>query len=226
MTRSFFSRWIGNNDSTIEPPESSEGKRRARRTKHSRRKGPRFRRILNGCEGLERREMLSGDGLFTGPDPVANKLIQTGDALFGSTVVLIQPLARTSMNGLGQIGFVAHLANSDVVIARANPFAGSSPFGDYDGSGVTDASDYVVWRHSLGETGAVLLADGDGSGTVDSADYAIWRSHFGTAASIRTTLALSSTASVPEPASGLLVIMAIAVGRWQWRRRATASTAR
>jgi hypothetical protein len=130
-----------------------------------------------------------GHGLFTGPDPVADKVIQTGDPLLGSTVVSLQPLARTSMNDLGQIGFVANLASGDVVVARANPFAGPSPIGDYDGSGIVDASDYVVWRHLLGATGRVLLADGDASGTVDSGDYEIWRSHFGTAVSIRSTLA-------------------------------------
>jgi hypothetical protein len=165
-----------------------------------------------------------GHGLFTGPDPVADKVIQTGDPLLGSTVVSLQPLARTSMNDLGQIGFVANLASGDVVVARANPFAGPSPIGDYDGSGIVDASDYVVWRHLLGATGRVLLADGDASGTVDSGDYEIWRSHFGTAVSIRSTLALSSTTAVPEPPSGLLWIVAAAIGRWQRRRMASANT--
>jgi hypothetical protein len=165
-----------------------------------------------------------GHGLFAGPDPVADKVIRTGDALLGSTVVSLQPLARTSMNDLGQIGFVAYLGNADVVVARADPFAGPSPIGDYDGSGLVDASDYVVWRHSLGATGTVLLADGDHSGTVDLGDYDVWRSHFGTAVSIRSSLAVSSAAAVPEPASSCLLILAAAMGSWKTRRAATAST--
>jgi hypothetical protein len=162
-----------------------------------------------------------GHGLFTGPDPVADKVIQTGDPLLGSTVASIQPLARTSMNDIGQIGFVAHLASGDTVVARANPFAGPSPIGDYDGSGAVDASDYVVWRHSLGETGRLLLADGDASGTVDAGDYDLWKSHFGTAVSIRPTLTLSSSTAIPEPASVSLLIMGAAVGIWKRRRIAS-----
>lgn len=54
--------------------------------------------------------------------------------------------------------------------------------GDYDGSGVVDAADYVVWRNTLGST-KDLRADGDGNGTVDPDDYEFWKANFGASAS-------------------------------------------
>ena len=77
--------------------------------------------------------------------------------------------------------------------------------GDYNFDGIVDATDYAVWRESLGQTGAGLPADGDLSGTVDTADYNLWRANFGAVA------AASASASVPEPATFLLFSLAIAM---------------
>src|SRR4029079_17701726 len=58
----------------------------------------------------------------------------------------------------------------------------SDPFvtlpGDYNGDGVVDPADYIVWRSNLGDPVA-LLADGDGSSVVDAADYVTWRKNLG-----------------------------------------------
>jgi hypothetical protein len=59
---------------------------------------------------------------------------------------------------------------------QANPLAG-----DYNYSGVVDASDYVLWRKTLGST-MDLRADGDGDADVDQDDYLVWRSNFGAVA--------------------------------------------
>jgi hypothetical protein len=48
--------------------------------------------------------------------------------------------------------------------------------GDYDGNGLVDDGDYLVWRANFGmsvEPGAA--ADGTGDGMVDAADYVLWR---------------------------------------------------
>ena len=63
--------------------------------------------------------------------------------------------------------------------------------GDFNGDGVVDAADYVIWRKY------------DGS---DAAGYETWRANFGTPAGSGTVVA-----TVPEPPTALLVIMAVAI---------------
>jgi parallel beta-helix repeat protein/predicted outer membrane repeat protein len=68
----------------------------------------------------------------------------------------------------------------DIGAAERQPIP-AAVFGDYNGNGVVDASDYVVWRRTLNATGvpAFTGADGDGDGAVDQDDYGVWRAHFG-----------------------------------------------
>jgi hypothetical protein len=75
--------------------------------------------------------------------------------------------------------------------------------GDYNHDGLVDAADYVVWRNSLGDTGADLDADGNHDNVVDEDDYGIWSSQFGGTGSSSASL---THALVPEPASGLLLM--------------------
>jgi len=79
--------------------------------------------------------------------------------------------------------------------------------GDYNSNGVVDAADYVVWRNSLGATGAGLAADGDGDQMVTQLDYSIWKANFG----IRAYGAASPTqlSPVPEPSTVLLLALGI-----------------
>lgn len=60
-----------------------------------------------------------GKGIFTGNDAKTNKVIATGDSLFGYTVVNLD-FSPEGLNNLGQITFVAKLANNTQVVARAN----------------------------------------------------------------------------------------------------------
>jgi hypothetical protein len=51
--------------------------------------------------------------------------------------------------------------------------------GDYNGNGIVDAADYVVWRHSLGQVVAQYTGtDGNGNGAIDTGDYDLWRTAF------------------------------------------------
>jgi hypothetical protein len=59
-------------------------------------------------------------GLFTGPDPVANKVIATGDAFLGSTVTDLG-FSRQGLNNSGQIAFGVVLADGRQAIFRADP---------------------------------------------------------------------------------------------------------
>ncbi|MEX2172539.1 MAG: hypothetical protein WD851_24670 [Pirellulales bacterium] len=87
--------------------------------------------------------------------------------------------------------------------------------GDYNGNGIVDAADYVVWRDSRGQqvphgTGA----DGDGDGTVGQGDHNFWRARFGNGGGTGSL----QTPAVPEPAAFVLAILA-GIGFMSWRRR-------
>jgi Dockerin type I domain len=53
--------------------------------------------------------------------------------------------------------------------------------GDYNRNGTVDASDYTIWRDTLGSN-SDLRADGNHNGTIDSADYTVWTASFGAVA--------------------------------------------
>lgn len=81
--------------------------------------------------------------------------------------------------------------------------------GDYNGNGVVDAADYVVWRN-----GGPLLNEGASIGVTDSADYDFWRAHFGATSGSGSSL---GGAAVPEPCSvGIVMVgltLAVAIRR-------------
>jgi hypothetical protein len=62
-------------------------------------------------------------GIFIGPDPIADKVIERGDTLFGSTVIDVQ-LWNRGLNNNGQLAFYASLADGRQVIVRADPSSG------------------------------------------------------------------------------------------------------
>lgn len=71
--------------------------------------------------------------------------------------------------------------------------------GDYNGNGVVDMADYVLWRN-----GGPLQNEGASTGVVDAADYDFWRAHFGATSGSGRGLVGSS---VPEPAAIALLIV-------------------
>ncbi|HEX4412313.1 MAG TPA: PEP-CTERM sorting domain-containing protein [Lacipirellulaceae bacterium] len=70
--------------------------------------------------------------------------------------------------------------------------------GDYNGNGVVDMADYVLWRN-----GGPLQNEVNSPGVVDASDYTYWRSRFGATTGSGSGLGESA---VPEPASILLVM--------------------
>jgi hypothetical protein len=65
--------------------------------------------------------------------------------------------------------------------------------GDYNGNGVVDMADYVLWR-----SGGALQNESASPGVTDQADYDFWKAHFG--ATSGSGSGLAGGAAVPEPA--------------------------
>lgn len=126
--------------------------------------------------------------------------------------------------GASGLGLTAD-ANGDRVVDeadfrlwRANYNAGqplTGLAGDFNQDGVVDAADYTVWRRSLSDP-SDFSADANSDGFVDARDYRIWRAAYG------NTLAAQSEAEqvrVPEPTTGLLVVIAAMLTCGIHRRR-------
>jgi hypothetical protein len=141
-----------------------------------------------------------GWGIFTGPNPATDKVIQTGDTLFGSTVTSVDLSLGRRLNDRGDVVFGYGLASGVVGIAVARV---SLP-GDYNQNGVVDAADYTVWRDSLSST-TDLRADGNGNGMIDSGDYSVWKANYGNHPGSAT--GSSATAAVAEPGTLLLLVL-------------------
>ncbi len=99
-------------------------------------------------------------------------------------------------------GVVSALGSIYIDDISAAIIAASVLAGDYNVDGIVDAGDFVVWRDSVGATGAGLAADGNHDNQVTQLDYDLWKANFGT-----TTGGAASSADyvpVPEPSAVLM----------------------
>jgi hypothetical protein len=90
--------------------------------------------------------------------------------------------------------------------------------GDYNRDGVVDSGDYIVWRESNGKSGK-FAADGNNDGVVDQLDYNYWRFRFGNTMSGGA----GDAAAVPEPASAVMMLVAVTMAAFICRRGRQAS---
>ncbi len=109
------------------------------------------------------------------------------------------------------------LTNANTVEIALTPVVGLP--GDYNGDGVVDAADYVVWRDNLGTSFALPNRDPSSTGDVSQVDYDIWKLRFGATLSTAQT----STSAVPEPRTMLLAALAMLSELSAKRRTPTAS---
>ena len=106
---------------------------------------------------------------------------------------------------VGQVAFATL-----TTIVRTNFVPGGLP-GDYNGDSVVDAADYVVWRKGLPQ------ADGNNNSMIDPGDYTVWRENFGESSG--PGAGGSDSSAVPEPASGIMLILASICGSLARRQR-------
>jgi hypothetical protein len=94
--------------------------------------------------------------------------------------------------------------------------------GDYNGDGIVDAADYLVWRKTLGST-SDMRANGDDTGNstdvIDQADLVFWKARFGNSFAVG---ARSALASMPEPTTAVPWLAGFAMLFQTLRRRKAA----
>jgi hypothetical protein len=87
--------------------------------------------------------------------------------------------------------------------------------GDYDQDMNIDADDYIAWREAYGSSSTgqhgAPLADGNYNGVADAADYVLWRKALGAGS--------GGGSVVPEPASGMLLLLGLRLMAAQCRAR-------
>jgi hypothetical protein len=128
---------------------------------------------------------------------------------------LVVPLSSiTDRQNVQTFGVNLGSHTNDVVInVDLVRFELAQVYGDYNNNGVVDAGDYVVWRRNLGTSFQLPNeATSTTPGSVTQEDYAAWRARFGNTAATAGSGSLANSASVPEPASVVLVMFALAAG--------------
>ena len=176
---------------------------------------------------------VSSSGVIFGSPLVPTNGFGTYDKTTGAYTNIANP-AQPNGRGYGalafngdvlygiEVGSPGHLVTFDTATGAATdlgttaasfldgiafkPSAAAGVQGDYNGNGVVDAADYVLWRDSVGQ--ATLPNRGSGiTGPVGVADYNFWRSHFAnTSGSGAGGL---SNSPVPEPSALLLVVVGV-----------------
>jgi hypothetical protein len=85
--------------------------------------------------------------------------------------------------------------------------------GDYNSNGTVDAGDYVLWR-KYNNTSTTL--PNDATPGTNASDYTVWRAHFGQPPGSGS--GTSANAAVPEPATLVMLMFAVAVQGLRRRR--------
>jgi hypothetical protein len=154
-----------------------------------------FRSYLTGTSGGTSDDL----GLFFFNGVELQQIVRTGQALGGS-IVTGASLSNNPINELGQVAYRAHLENGKEAIVLWTP---PELVGDYNGDGIVDAADYVVWRKNESTTN--MLSNDPLGGTIDQDQFNLWRTHFGQTAGSGS----ASNSGVPEPSPQVTVLVGL-----------------
>ncbi len=148
---------------------------------------------------------FAGKGLFCyDPDAGLQQIARAGDMLDGGVITDLlyfgngysTTMALDSifdgMNSDGEIAFSFLLADGRTGIAI---WSNAGLGGDFNHDGSVDAADYVVWRKNPG-------------GVYAPNDFNVWRARFGQTAGSRATGSESTNATVPEPSTQTIFVVA------------------
>ena len=108
------------------------------------------------------------------------------------------------------------LTDAQVLALTTAPVGGVG--GDFDDDDDVDGSDFLIWQRGLGVGTTHAEGDADHSGVIDGADLTIWQNQFGGPPSASATVA-----AIPEPASSLLVAVAMSTFVVLYGRRSPAT---
>jgi hypothetical protein len=115
------------------------------------------------------------------------------------TFVLTGLHAMQSIDAFG-INLGAHTTNLLMDVDNVQFTTVNGVPGDYNGNGVVDMADYVLWRN-----GGPLQNEVNSVGTVDASDYDAWRARFGNTSGSGSL----SGAAVPEPTGVVTMFVAV-----------------
>ncbi len=104
------------------------------------------------------------------------------------------PWLLGAATGINDNGWIAGYSYDENNVPHAWLLRPAILAGDFDGNGVVNSSDYVVWRKGLGTT-------------YTQSDYDVWRFHFGQSAGGGS--GVSAGVSVPEPATLIMLLTGV-----------------
>jgi parallel beta-helix repeat protein len=120
------------------------------------------------------------------------------------------PAINAATNSGAPFGDLLGLPRPAGGITDVGAYESGALSGDFNRDGVVSASDYIVWRNSLGTPVTRYEgADATGNGVIDQADYALWRAGYG---AVATATGNSLDSSAAPESTTIMLLAAATVG--------------
>ena len=154
---------------------------------------------------------LYADGKTNDPlNPVRGEGTDGVDAMDTVPILAVSPFGFTNLRfgipsqlpSSGGFNPDAAFAAFDNISLKLVDVVAPAGNADFDGNGLVDGNDFLIWQRNFGLTGAATPMDGDANGdqNVDAADLGFWQTQYGTSPAV-----VANLAAVPEPASACAV---------------------